>query len=204
MPAQSSASWAADMTPFIIFSLPRSRSFWLSRFLSFGETQISHDLSIRCASIEDFLAQFAQVDGTIETGAVLGWRVVRKFLPQTRIIVLRRPLIQVGRSLVNQGLQFDHSDLLFKAVELERLAQQPFVQVIEYEELGDEFAMAKLFESLLGRPASGTWFRQISEINLQIDLSERLWYLQTHQTRISQFKQDIITQSAMLDGGRSN
>lgn len=192
------------MNKFIIFSLPRSRSFWLSRFLAFGEFQVGHDLAIRCGSVEDFLAQFAQVDGTIETGAVLGWRIIRKFLPQTRIIVLRRPLVEVGRSLVNRGLQFDHSDLLFKAVELERLAQQPFVETIEYQELADEFAMAKLFESLLRRPSSPAWFRSISEVNLQIDLSERLWYLQNNQARISQFKQDIIEQSAGLAEGRSN
>src|ERR1700739_4123082 len=109
------------MQKFIIFSLPRSRSFWLSKFLSFGEPRVGHDLAIRCASIEDFVEQLAQVDGTIETGAVLGWRGVRKVLPKARLLVRRRPLVQVGRSLVNQGLQFDHSDLLFKAVEFERL-----------------------------------------------------------------------------------
>lgn len=186
------------MTKFVIFSLPRSRSFWLSRWLAFGEAIVGHDLAMRCGGVEDFLDQFNQMDGTVETGAVLGWRVIRQRLPGVRLIALRRPLREVGASLVNLGVPFDHNDLLFKSIELDRLAQQPGVISFHYSEFQDEHACAKLFETCLGRPFSRAWYNQLAPINLQVDLTERLWYLQNHAARIAQFKSDIIDQAARI------
>ena len=66
-------------TPFIVLSLPRSRSAWISAFLSYGGRKCGHDLAPTCGTMAEFVAMFGGggYAGTAETGAVVGWKAIR-------------------------------------------------------------------------------------------------------------------------------
>src|ERR1700691_5659915 len=102
--------------PFIVFSLPRSRSPWIARFLSYGGRPCGHDLATECASLDEFATLLrGPYVGTVETGAVVGWRALRRRLPEARMAVIRRPVPEVYASLARFGL--GGSDLMNELVE---------------------------------------------------------------------------------------
>ena len=58
--------------PFIVFSLPRSRSAWVARFLSYGEKRCGHDVATECGSLAELTGRLhGEYAGTAETGAVV-------------------------------------------------------------------------------------------------------------------------------------
>lgn len=192
------------MKKFIILSLPRSRSFWLSRFLSFGELQCGHDLCVDCGNVEDFISAFGSIDGTIETGAILGWRLIQHLLPQVQLIVVRRPVRDVFHSFEKLGIPVEATDLFTRALMLDQLASQPFVKTWEYRELEDESACAKLFETCTGRQHSPAWWRGMRNLNIQIDMGERMAHLIANASRLEQFRASVLAQQAELAPGGFN
>src|SRR6185503_11458650 len=78
--------------PFVLFSLPRSRSAWLSVLLSRPGALVGHDIGIGCAQPEDFAQRLrSDLAGTCETGAAFAWRLIRWLVPDARFAVVRRP-----------------------------------------------------------------------------------------------------------------
>ena len=47
------------MPPFVVFALPRSRSAWLARFLTWGDWMCGHDELRHCRSLDDVRAWLA-------------------------------------------------------------------------------------------------------------------------------------------------
>ena len=70
---------------FLILSLPRSRSKWLSCFLSPPGRDCGHDLIVGCGSLADFSKALALRVGSCETGAMVGWKLVRQVMPEVRL-----------------------------------------------------------------------------------------------------------------------
>ncbi len=68
---------------FIVLSLPRSRSTWLSLFLS-HEAQIGHDIGADCSSVAEFMSSIGA--GTCETGAAFAWPLIKRLSPDIKVI----------------------------------------------------------------------------------------------------------------------
>lgn len=86
---------------FLIYALPRSRTKWLARFLSFGECLCHHDLSLRVADIGAALkATDARIVGNSDSGMLLN-----PVAPvMGKILCVIRPLGEVMDSLAACGL----------------------------------------------------------------------------------------------------
>lgn len=139
--------------PFIVFALPRSRTYWLSRWLATAAlAPVGHDTAIEADSVDIFLeCLFRNVRGTVETGAVDAAPLVMRAIPNCRVAVVLRSVSEVAASLASAGFPFELRELERRAAALEQLAGQPGVFLCLADDLGDVRTCAKLQEHLLGR-----------------------------------------------------
>lgn len=164
-------------TPFVVFSLPRSRSAWLSRFLSHGGYHCGHEEVRHCRTLDDVAAWFSQpLTGTVETAAAPWWRLLPRFAPNARVAVVCRPVSEVVDSLMRiEGLAFDRATLTRNMEWLDRKLGQiiwrvPGAIAVDYEDLLQEETCARLFEHCLSIPHDSAHWRALADINIQIDM----------------------------------
>jgi hypothetical protein len=176
------------MRPFVVFSLPRSRSFWLSRFLTAGGWQCGHDELRHCRSLDDVRSWLAQpLTGTVETAGAPFWRLLMEYRPDVRVAVLRRPVAEVVDSLARFG--FDPAQMRPVMQRLDaKLAQiaarVPDALSVTSADLDDEAACARVFEHCTGLPHDPQWWRTIAPLNLQTDLLATIRYFEAHRPQL--------------------
>ena len=178
-------------SPFIVFSLPRSRSAWLSRFLSYEGRKCGHDLAPECSSLDEFTQRLrGEYAGTAETGAMVGWRALLRRLPDARIAVVRRPVPEVFHSLARFGLASSAlmEELLQRDAMLDQLASIPAVKSFAFADLNGIDACHELFEHCLGIPLEWEWWEGLANVNIQVNVPERLQYLTDNRDRIETLK----------------
>lgn len=184
--------------PFIVLSLPRSRSFWLASFFRYAEKVVTHDLAVECASVLEFQQKLRLVDGTCETGAVLGWRLLRAEMPEARIVVVHRPWQAVAASLAAFGLAPPVEDLKARAVMLALVSAEPGVLSVNFDQLNDPMICQMLFEHCLELPFDWQWWGRLAPLNLQVDMPSRLARLHANYPRLEAFKAEVAARSAVL------
>lgn len=171
---------------FIIYGLPRSRTFWLSRFLSYGAWTCGHDEARHARTLEDIKLWFSQpFTGTVETAAAPWWRAVETMAPGTRTVVIRRDPADVCESLHRLGLGFDSDGLRRTVEKLDKKLDQierriPNVLSIRFDALAKEDICAKIFEFCLQTPFDPAWYAQLSRLNLQCDMRAMLRYAKAY------------------------
>lgn len=96
--------------PFLIMAMPRSRSFWTSRFLGTETQPVDHDAACRFRSTEDMKDYFSTrcPIGVVDTSLGFIWKKVLESCPQVRIAVLRRPVVECLASVKRVGLDAPH------------------------------------------------------------------------------------------------
>lgn len=165
--------------PFVVFSLPRSRSAWLSKFLSYGPFHCAHDELRHCRSLADVESWLAQpCTGTCETAASPFWRLLK---PGVRVVTVTRPVDEVLASLRRGGLVFE--DAVMRPVlrhheaKLRQIAARlPDVLTVTFEALRDEATCARVFEHCLGLPHDSAWWQRWAGENVQRNMQEFLRY----------------------------
>jgi len=188
------------MKPFVVLSLPRSRSAWVASFLSYGGRKCGHDLAPTCASMAEFAALLGgDYAGTAETGAVVGWRAILKLLPSANVAVIRRPVAEVYASLGKFGLdgQALMDELRERDAMLGEVARQPGVRSFTFSGLRDPRGCQELFEHCLDLPFDWEWWESLAYRNIQIDVPARLKYITENRSRIEALKRD----AARIGGG---
>lgn len=184
-------------TPFVIFSLPRSRSAWLSKYLSYPPHRVGHDIAVTCACAEDFLDYFRRgMIGTIETGAQAGWRCVKRRMPDARLIVVRRNLEDVYASFRELGIEVPRGEFEPKADALDALSREVGVTTIPFSALSREDTCEALFELCLGIPWDREWYESLATQNIQVNVRQRLQYIWDNRERIEAFKASIAAEIA--------
>jgi ribosomal protein S18 acetylase RimI-like enzyme len=149
------------VAPFVVLALPRSRTLWLSRFLSYGNYHCGHDEIQHMRSLEDCRTWFRQpCIGTVETAAAPFWRLLP---PGLRIVTVRRPVEDVLASVVRvlPGCDRAAMDRLLRAADrkLDQVeARVPDVLPVDYEDLADEGECKRLFEFCLPYPHDPAWW----------------------------------------------
>ena len=184
--------------PFIVFSLPRSRSAWTSRFLSYGGRKCGHDLAPQCGSLDEFTGLLrGEYAGTAETGAVVGWRALLRRLPGAKVAIIRRPVPEVYASLARFGLGCSAlmDELLDRDAMLDQLANVHGVKSFAFSDLGGIEACRGLFEHCLGQPFDWEWWESLASINVQVDVAERLRFLTDNRERIEALKREAAAES---------
>ena len=181
--------------PFIVFSLPRSRSAWIARFLSYGGRRCGHDLATECASLDELTERLrGEYVGTAETGAVVGWRALVRRMPEARIAVIRRPVGDVYNSLARFGVasQALAAELLERDAMLGELAKVRGVKSFTFAQLNGIEGCRALFEHCLGEPFDWEWWEGLAGVNVQVDVADRLRFLEANRERIDAIKREAI------------
>jgi hypothetical protein len=182
------------MPPFVVFALPRSRSAWLSRLLTYGEWRCGHDTLLDHSSLEGVRAALAQpCTGCVETAAAPFWRLLRAWQPGARVVTLRRPVPQVAASLQAflqpTGVRLDpvllrrvleHAERKLDQIE----ARLPGVLPVRFADLHDEDVCAEVFEHCLPYRHDPAWWREIAARNVQMSAQ---WFVNTLLQRRQQY-----------------
>ena len=190
--------------PVVIFALPRSRTAWLRDFLCGGGAPrlMLHDLDVQADSVDDFVAVLGsgKVAGTVETGAMRTWRTIRKRLPEVRFLVVRRHPDDVERSMAACGLPSNHDEIAERVGWLDEIAAQYGTTSIDVSRLDDPAYCGRLWTWCHGVPCLPSWPLSQVQVNVQIDIPERLRLLVEWNRTIEAMKADADSADARLRG----
>ena len=169
--------------PFIVLGLPRSRTAWLARFLTYGDWKCGHDELRHARSLDDVSTWFSQpCIGSVETAAAPWWRLLDQLAPGARIAVVRRPVNEVVDSVMRiMGNGMDRATLTTAMAYLDRKLDQiearlPGVLSVNFHDLGDERVCATLFEHCLLLRHNHEHWAALDQTNVQIDLPAMMRY----------------------------
>jgi hypothetical protein len=180
-------------SPFVVFALPRSRTAWLANYLNAGgKYPVGHDITIECNSTEDFFNSYSNgMRGTIETGSMMAWRLMKQRIPDLKILLVRRPLDEVKRSLLQFGIKPASGELEAREEILNFLETLPNVDSIEFRDLYITQCRRWVWETLLEEPWDSVWDAALAPINIQIDMQARLRQLHRRFEPLTALKAEI-------------
>jgi hypothetical protein len=170
---------------FIVYGLPRSRTFWLSRFLSYGDWNCGHDELRHLRSMDDVKSWFSQPNtGTVETGAAPWWRLAPSGI---KTVTIRRNPADVIESLVRIGFDRARVSELVRRLDakLDQIeARVPGVLSVRYEDLDSEETCARIFEHCLPYRHDPRWFAIMAPMKLQINMPALMRYCIAHKPQL--------------------
>lgn len=177
------------MTPFLVLTLPRSRSTWLSKFLSYGDWSCGHDELQYTRQLEDVQSWLTQpMTGTVETAAAPFWRLALYMRPDLRIVTIRRDPIEAAKSAIKAGLGDNLNDMitLFKYLDhkLGQIELRTGCRSYRYEDLVREDTCKDLFEHLLPYKHENAHWSKLDRENIQIDVSAFKKYISAYAPQL--------------------
>lgn len=206
MPLDASKSYPVASKahrPLVVFALPRSRTWWLKQFLSNAPLSFGHDLAITADTIADLIEPLGtKLAGTVETGAMMGWRAIREQLPEARFCVIRRSLDEVAASMAVIGLPIPEDELRRRDHLLDVIQSLPGTTVIEHKRLSDPAYCAELYEWCHGIPCPPGWAETMVETNLQLDIRQRAILLHERYPQIETLKAEARAADERLRDAR--
>lgn len=149
------------MQPFIILALPRSRTKWLSKYLSYRDWHCGHDELQHCRSLEDAKTWWTQpAVGTVETAAAPFWRLLPSGI---RVVTVRSSVADVLASVVRAVPDCDPAAVERLLVAADHKlgqieARVPGVMSVRFGDLADETTCAEVFEHCLPYPHDRNWW----------------------------------------------
>lgn len=166
--------------PFVVWSLPRSRSAWLQYYLG-GPGLVGHDLALRARSPNAWLdLLWHGRTGSCETGTPDLWPLARIAMPTARFLTIRRGIGEVVESLARHGIVGVEKELERRSQVLDEI-EAAGAPSIPYKDLDDPSCCAWMFEYLTGLPFDFTWWQVASSQNVQINLAENIAWQHEHQ-----------------------
>ena len=183
--------------PFIIYALPRSRTTWLSKFLTYDKWTCQHDLCAEVGSVAeavDFLKQ--PYTGTACSGLVEAWRPLRYKLPAAREVAVVRPIEEVKESLSKAGFPAGVEPELMRRWEImQELLLLKDIPVFQFKELERREVCATLFEYCLDVPLDNEWWGLFGRANIQTDTPQRLAYQVANRRRCEAMSMDMAVEN---------
>lgn len=183
--------------PFLIHALSRSRTAWLSEFLTYGPWRCGHEIAMHMRSLQDVRDFFAMpYVGTAETAAAQGYWLARHYAPGLREVVIRRPIEEVVQSFMaldlGPGYEYDEAALRKRMAYgdrmLDKIADRPGVMQIDYRDLETEEGCADIFEHCLQAPFDRAHWLKWKNVNVQVDMRRFIRYYHAHEPAIVEFK----------------
>jgi len=160
---------------------------------------VGHDILIECEGVDAFINSYRNgMAGSVETAGAPLWRIIKKELPECKLVVVRRPLIEVYRSLTKKGFLPDLSELAELNATLDLL--ESVAQEIEYRNLIDPLTCRWLFEYCLEIDWDFDWWASLHQVNIQIDLKARMDQMERHKDRWKVLREEVAERSRGLEG----
>lgn len=187
--------------PFLVLGLPRSRTAWLSRFLTYGDWVCGHEQIRHLRSLGDVRAWYSQpCIGSAETEAARWWRLLDKYAPNARIVVVRRPVDAVIDSLSRLGMGADAIAPAMRSLDakLDQVqARMRNVLSVPFDDLRCEDACAAIFEHCLPYHHDSAHWGALAPVNIQIDMRALSRYVEAYLPALSRLaataRQTILT-----------
>jgi hypothetical protein len=167
---------------FIVLALPRSRTKWLSHYLSYGDWICGHDELQHMRSLEDVRTWFTQPNiGTCETAAAPFWRLLP---PAVRVVTVRRDPVDVFASVIRAIPEIDPATIeeLLRAADrkLDQIeARIPGVLSVRFDDLG-EAGCARVFEHCLPYPHDPAWWAACNAQHISGNLAAQIRYCRAY------------------------
>ena len=190
--------------PFVVMGLPRSRTAWLSRFLSYGDWICGHEELRHCRSLDDVTSWLSQpCVGTCETTAAPFWRLLD---PDIRVVVVRRPVAEVVDSLMRlPGCVFDREALTHAMTRLDRKLDQVVKRCgaleVSFADLATEETCARVFEHCLPYRHDSEWWAMWDQVNVQCDMRTMMRHFEAFRPALEKLasvaKHRIMTRLAL-------
>lgn len=186
--------------PFIVYALPRSRTAWLAEFLSYKDWQCGHEQAIFLRSVDDIKRLFSLPNtGAVETAAAQAWRIIHHHVPNIKAVVVRRPIDDVMRSMVNidlQGEAYYDVPRLRKVMEygnrmLDEISEQPGVLTVDFDDLSTIQGCKAIFEHCLPYEFDRGWWEFMVDQNIQVDVLSVIRLYHENRPQIEGFKKHL-------------
>lgn len=153
---------------------------------------VGHEILIECPDVQSFLDNYKKgMWGTVETGAAPIWRIVRKEMPECRIVLVRRPLIECYRSLAAQGVMPNMSVLAEANHCLDEASADPAIISVPYELLSDPGIGKWLFEYCLEIEWDVEWWQRMVATKIQVDMPLWISRLEERYDQLVGFFEDL-------------
>lgn len=110
--------------------------------------------------------------GLCETGLSFAAPLIRRYFPNCRFVVVRRPLAEVKASLSRfPGWEGSHNYLAEEEKRLEAISAMPGTLTVSFEQLNTRDACREVFEHCLQRPFDDAWWAAMGPRNIQINMA---------------------------------
>lgn len=186
--------------PFIVLSLPRSRSAWLAHWLSYPGKLVGHDIAIQSRNVTEFLSHFDFADGTCETSAMLGWRLLKHEMPSLKTLVVIRDPQEVLLSLQKKGLA-SHAltdEIMSRWHMLQAIGSAKDVKAVRFEELNSREIRGMIFEWLLELGFDEDWDARFASTNIQVDFGARMEQLLRNEKQIAALRCEVLARQQKI------
>lgn len=163
---------------FLVVGLPRSRTAWLAKFLTYGGVTCGHEELRHCRSLEDVDTWFSQPGvGSAETAAAPWWRL----FPDCKVVVVRRPVSEVVGSLMAiPGVTFDREALTrlmeYHDRKLDQIEARLDCLSVTFDDLNTEATCKAVFEHCLPYTFDADHWRFWKDRNVQCDMVALMKY----------------------------
>src|ERR1700674_713600 len=183
--------------PFIIYSLPRSRTAWLAAFLTYREWTCHHEQAIHMRSMDDVRQFFATPHtGTVETGAAQGWWIIHHYVPNIRAVVIHRPVDDVVKSMlaVDTGGVASYDANKLRAIMqygnrmLAQISRVPGVLNVDFNDISTKERCATIFEHCLPYKFDTQHWLDMKDRNIQVDMKAFLLSYFANRDKVENFK----------------
>jgi hypothetical protein len=182
--------------PFLVLSLPRSRSYWMSQWLA-----VPHDLGTTVSSVHQFACSVVAAGGSVETGAAEFYKTIQRVLPKARLLVLWRDPEDVIDSLERLGAPWAREEIELRASALQELATLG-VPSIHSDELSNPLRAAEVWEYLKEIPFDFELWRSLVNVKLEINWAKRLERLEERNFEISLLRSEAAAGADFVWCGR--
>jgi hypothetical protein len=162
---------------FLILALPRSRTFWLSKFLSYRDFECGHEESRHLRAMDDVRTWLTQdYRGSSETNAAPFWRLAPSINPALRIVTVRRPVGEVVKNLMSIDISgigsFSEQALVAQITKLDAKLNQierrlPNVLSVKFHELNNEQTIRAVWSHCLPYPFDRERWEALRDTDLQ-------------------------------------
>ena len=167
-----------QLLPYAVFSAGRSRTMWLSAYLTYGICVCNFEAAAKVSSLQEVLTMLSIPGmGFAETLAAPAWPLLLTAEPKLRVVVVRRPVDEILASLVaatKDQMQLDVAALrhLLQYIRraLDKLSLQSQTLTVDFSELAREDCCRAVFEHCLPYKHDSGWWKFLSEKNINPDV----------------------------------
>ena len=187
------------MSPFLVLGLPRSRTYWLSRFLTYGRYSCGHEHGRFLRTLQDARSWLAQdCVGSAETSVGRWWKLARHLRPDLRILVVRRPVDECVDSIMRLDMEgvctFDRVRVTaeFARIDraLDRVEREDGVISVRFRDLNLEHICAAAFEHCLPYEHDHDHWQALADTNLQASMPSLMRYFFAHKKQLTGLMRD--------------